>query len=199
MPEHLSDDTASYEVTARTVVGEGRLHSLVRETLEYEGTQLEREFIEHSGAVAVVALDDEDRVLLIRQYRHPLRSREWELPAGLLDAVDEPRLHAAQRELVEETGMAAGEWSRLIDFAASPGGSTEVVSIFLARSLVHVASDYVREGEEADIETRWVPIADVADAALSGQLRNGPLLVGIFAALAARAGNWANLRPADSV
>ena len=196
MPEPLADEPADFAVTRREVVGEGRFFSLVRESISYNGTEIAREFIEHPGAVAVVALDSDDRVLLIQQYRHPLRSREWELPAGLLDVANEARLVAAQRELAEETGMAAGEWHKLVDLATSPGGSNEVVTIFLARGLVEVASDFVREGEEADIAVRWVPIDDVADAASVGGLRNGILIAGVFAALAARAAGWRSLRSA---
>ena len=196
MPEPLADEPADFAVTRREVVGEGRFFSLVRESISYNGTEIAREFIEHPGAVAVVALDDDDRVLLIQQYRHPLRSREWELPAGLLDVANESRLLAAQRELAEETGMAAAEWHRLFDLATSPGGSDEIVTVFLARGLVEVASDFEREGEEADIAVRWVPIDDVADAAAAGGLRNGILIAGVFAALAARATGWRTLRSA---
>ena len=196
MPEPLADEPADFAVTRREVVGEGRFFSLVRESISYNGTEIAREFVEHPGAVAVVALDSDDRVLLIQQYRHPLRSREWELPAGLLDVANETRLVAAQRELAEETGMAAAEWHKLVDLATSPGGSNEVVTIFLARGLVEVASDFVREGEEADIAVRWVPIDDVADAASVGGLRNGILIAGVFAALAARAAGWRSLRSA---
>lgn len=198
MPEPLSDQPAVYGLTGREVIGEGRFFSLVRETLDYNGSEIAREFIEHPGAVAVLALDDEDRVLLIRQYRHPVRSREWELPAGLLDVANESRLLAAQRELAEETGMAAAEWNGLVDLATSPGGSNEIVTVFLARGLVEVTSDYVRDGEEADIEARWVPIEDVADAASAGLLRNGILVAGVFAALAARASGWRSLRPLNT-
>ena len=198
MPDVLADEPAHHEVTSREVIGTGRLLTLVRETFTYGDSELAREFIEHPGAVAVLALDDDDQVLLIRQYRHPVRTREWELPAGLLDIADEPRLLAAQRELAEETGMAAAEWHQLVEIAASAGGSTEIVTVFLARGLVEVASDYVRDGEEADIEARWVPIGDVADAASAGRLRNGVLVAGVFAALAARASGWRALRPLNT-
>jgi 8-oxo-dGDP phosphatase len=195
-PEALEDQQVDYTITATEVLGAGRLLSLVSDTVDYNGESITREYISHPGAVAVLALDDDDRVLLIRQYRHPLRSLEWELPAGLLDVPDELRVVAAQRELVEETGMAASEWMQLIDCAVSPGGSNEIVSIFLARGLVEVESDYVRDGEEADIEARWVSIDDVAAAAAAGRLRNGILIAGVFAALAARSLDWSSLRPA---
>lgn len=196
MPERLADEPADFAVTRREVIGKGQFLSLVRESIMYNSTEIAREFIEHPGAVAVVALDDDDQILLVQQYRHPLRSREWELPAGLLDVANESRLLAAQRELAEETGMAAAEWHKLVDLATTPGGSNEVVSVFLARGVVEVASDFVREAEEADMAVRWVPIDDVADAASMGGLRNGILIAGVFAALAARASGWRTLRSA---
>jgi ADP-ribose pyrophosphatase len=197
-PEPLEDQQVNYQITESEVVGSGRLLTLMSETLDYKGESITREFVRHPGAVAVLALDADDRVLLIRQYRHPLRSLEWELPAGLLDVPDEPRAIAAQRELVEETGMSASEWMLLLDMAVSPGGSNEVVSIFLARGLVEIESDYVRDAEEADIEVRWEQLEDVAAAAAAGKLRNGILIGGVFAALAARAQGWSSLRPADA-
>jgi len=197
MPESLEDEVAHYDILSRELVGDGRFFSLVRETVDYGGVEITREFLDHPGAVAVLALDDDDRVLLIRQYRHPLRSREWELPAGLLDVANEPRVNAAQRELAEETGMAASQWHELVELATSPGGSNEIVTVFLARGLVEVASDYARDAEEADIEVRWAPIADVGDAASAGQLRNGILIAGVFAAIAARANGWSALRAAE--
>lgn len=195
-PEPLDDQQVTYEITDSQVVGSGRLLTLMSETLDYNGQSITREFITHPGAVAVLALDDDERVLLIRQYRHPLRSLEWELPAGLLDVPDEPRVVAAQRELVEETGMTASEWMLLLDMAVSPGGSNEVVSIFVARGLVEIESDYVRDGEEADIEVRWEKLDDVAAAAAAGTLRNGILIAGVFAAVVARSKGWLTLRPA---
>lgn len=195
--EPLADEPAEFEVTATEVIGEGSFLRLVRDTVDYRGEVIHREYLKHPGAVAVLALDDDDRVLLIRQYRHPQRAVEWELPAGLLDIAGESRLLAAQRELAEETGMAASEWMHLLDFAPTPGGSDEIVTIFLARGLVEVASDFVREGEEADIEVRWAGLDDVGDAALSGRLRNGILIGGVLAAMAARARDWAMLRPAE--
>lgn len=196
LPEPLEDRQVEYPISATEVLATGRLLRLVSETLDYNGESITREYVKHPGAVAVLALDDDDRVLLIRQYRHPLRSLEWELPAGLLDVPDEQRAVAAQRELVEETGMAASEWMKLIDIAVSPGGSNEIVSIFLARGLVEIESDFVRDGEEADIEVRWESLDDVAAAAAAGKLRNGILVSAIFAALAARSLDWSPLRPA---
>ena len=100
-----------------------------------QGTVAAREVVEHDRAVAVVAIDEDNRVVLVEQYRHPFRRRLWELPAGLMDVADEPPLVTAQRELVEETGIAAASWAVLVDIASSPGFTDEAVRIFLARKL----------------------------------------------------------------
>src|SRR5699024_5294316 len=103
----------------------------------------------------ILALDDEDRVLLIRQYRHPVRRRDWEIPAGLLDVAGEHPLATARRELAEEADLAATQWSVLAEFATSPGGSNELIRVYLARGLTEL-EPFARTEEEADIERRWV-------------------------------------------
>ena len=97
------DEYVDLPVAERETVFEGRIWDVRRDTLGYgdEGAQIVREYVVHTGAVAVLALDDDDRVLLIKQYRHPVRAREWEIPAGLLDAAHESPLVAARRELAE--------------------------------------------------------------------------------------------------
>ncbi len=100
-----------------------------------DGTVARRDYQVHPGSVAVLALDEEDRVLLIKQYRHPVRQKLWEIPAGLLDVPGENPLHAARRELYEEAHVKAGDWRVLTDVYTSPGGCDEAVRIFLARDL----------------------------------------------------------------
>ena len=200
MPDaQFADSPEHPPILESHVLEEGYLLTFVRETFEYNGEPITREYVQSPRAVGVIAIDEDDRVLTIRQYRHPIRTRAWEAPAGLLDSPDEPLLAAAQRELAEETEMAATEWHVLADIATSSGGNDEVVRIFLARGLSVTQTAFTRDGEEADIEVRWVPIEQVAEAVWAGRVRNVILASGIFAALAARAGNWADLRPADSV
>jgi 8-oxo-dGDP phosphatase len=194
----LRDEAEHHEVRSAEILAQEQLLTLARETVDYHCTEFVREFIRHPGAVAVVAVDDDGRVLLIQQYRHPIRSREWEIPAGLLDHPGESLLLAAQRELAEETELGASEWSMLVDLATSPGGSDELVRVFLARGLHAVSGDFVREAEEADIVIRWEPIDAVVAGILDGRLRNGILAAGVLAAAAARLQNWRGLRPAGS-
>ncbi|MBF6358406.1 NUDIX hydrolase [Nocardia higoensis] len=160
------------------------------------GRVVEREVVEHHAAVAVAAIDDEDNIVLIRQYRHPLRRRLLELPAGLLDIAGEDPLAAAQRELAEETGLAAREWSVLVDVALSPGFTDEALRVYLARGL-SATERPEPEHEEADIEVIRMPLAEAARAALTGEIVNATAVAGVLAVTAARAGD-VPLRPGDA-
>lgn len=196
MSELLRDEAEEHEVLSTEILAQGQLLTLASDTVDYRGTTIVREFVRHPGAVAVVALDEEGRVLLIQQYRHPIRTREWEIPAGLLDHPGESLLLAAQRELAEETELEATRWDVLVDLVASPGGSDELVRVFLARSLRPLVGEFVREAEEADIAIRWESIDAVVTGVLDGRLRNGILIAGALAAAAASSMDWIGLRPA---
>jgi ADP-ribose pyrophosphatase len=139
--------------------------------------------LEHPGAVVVLAVDEDERVLCLRQYRHPVGLRMLELPAGLLDKVGEEPEAAARRELVEEAGLEADSWSPLTTAYSSPGITSEAIHYFLARGL-HAADrgDFVAAHEEADMETLWVPYAELLAACLDGRLHDAPLLVAVLTA-----------------
>jgi ADP-ribose pyrophosphatase len=141
-----------------------------------------REIVEHPGAVAVAALDADDRLMMIHQYRHALRRRLWELPAGLLDVRGEDPLITAQRELKEETGLTASEWSTLVDLAPSPGFTEEAVRVYLARGLTEVGRPDVEGDEEADLTTRWVSLPVAVRMVLSGTIVNSTTVAGVLAA-----------------
>ncbi|NUL49391.1 NUDIX hydrolase [Cellulosimicrobium funkei] len=161
---------------------------------------LTREFIRHPGAVAVVALDGQDRVRLIRQYRHPVGEELWEIPAGLLDVPGESLVDAARRELAEEADLRAERWEVLADFYTTPGSSSEGIRVFLARGLSEVpaAARHERTGEEAGMPLAWVPLEEAVQAVLAGRLRNPSLTVGLLALAAHRGREDAALRPADA-
>ena len=159
----------------------------------------ERIVASHPGAVSVVALDERDRVLMIRQYRHPVLRLLWEIPAGLRDVDGEPLLATARRELAEETGYAAREWHVLADFFSSPGFTTERLRIFLARGLEEAGdTGFEREGEEKFLEYGWVPLEEAVRLVLAGKLHNSSTVTGILAAHAARRDGFATLRPPDA-
>ena len=187
----------NFTVLSSSDVYVGRILALRSDEVEMPGGgHAIREVVEHNGAVAIVALDEDDQVTLIHQYRHPLGRRIWELPAGLIDHLGEDPLEAAKRELVEEVGLAASDWSVLVDVAASPGFTDEVVRVYLATGLSPVDRELMGE-EEADLVSRKVPLAEAARMALSGEMVNGAAVGGILAARAVRT-SGATPRPADA-
>ena len=166
-----------------------------------DGEVAARDVVEHPGAVAVVALDDQGQVLLIRQYRHPASRLLWEVPAGLRDVAGEPLLATAERELREEAGYAAARWHVLADCFTSPGILTERVRVFLARGVTEIPAaerDFQPRHEEAYLKAAWVPLARAVRLLLAGDLHNGVSAVGILAAYAAQQGGFAALREAGA-
>lgn len=194
----LQDDAVAVTVTRSDTVYEGRVWNLRRDEFTYGDGTIVREYVDHTGAVAVLALDEEGRVLLIRQYRHPVGFRDWEIPAGLLDVPGEDPLEAAKRELAEEADLTAQQWNVLSDFFTSPGGSDEAIRIYLARGLADAPEVFARTDEEADIEVRWVPLDEVVDAVLARRLQNPSLVVAALAAAAGHARDWATLGAPDA-
>jgi 8-oxo-dGDP phosphatase len=186
----IRDTAGRWPVTESAVDVRGRIVTLRTDTVRMPGGELAvREVVEHPGAVAVVALAEDDRVLMIRQYRHPAGAMLWELPAGLRDVAGEPLLQTAQRELLEEAGWQARDWSVLTDIFTSPGISTERLRIFLARDLTVVPEaerGYVPEHEEAYLTVDWVPLDEAVRLALCGHLHNGVAILGILSAYAAK-------------
>jgi ADP-ribose pyrophosphatase len=193
----LTDEHIALPIVSSDVVFEGAIWDVRRETFDYNGDQITREFVDHTGAVAVLAIDDEDRILLIKQYRHPIRSREWEIPAGLLDVADENPLDAAKRELAEEVDLAAASWNVLSDYVTTPGGNNEAIRVYLARELRDTDA-FAREDEEADIEKRWVPLDEALDAVVARRIQNPSLVVAVYAASVARSRGWSTLGPGDA-
>lgn len=198
----LRDGSGSWPVVCSEELARGTIVSIRRDTVRMpDGDEADREIVEHPGAVAVVAMDPGDRVLLIRQYRHPVGRELWEIPAGLRDVAGEPPLATAQRELLEEAGYRAAHWQVLADFYTSPGISTERLRVFLARELTQVPEaerGYVRKHEEAHLMIEWAPLDTVVSRFLVGDLHNGVLAVGVLAAYAARKDGVAALRGTDS-
>lgn len=178
----LRDEPFEADVTASELVYAGRVWDVRSDTVRYGDGEIVRQYVDHPGAAAVVAVDDEDRVLLIQQYRHPIRHRDWEIPAGLLDVAGEPPIETARRELAEEADLVAASIEPLVSVFTTPGGNDEVVHVFLARQLTSASATFARTDEEADIRLEWVALADVVDAILAGRMRNGILVAGVLAA-----------------
>jgi len=199
----LGDEVVERPVSASDVVYHGLVWDVRRDSVDLgDAGPVMREYVEHPGAVVVVALKDVgglDHVVLIRQYRHPVRTTEWELPAGLLDVAGEPPWEAAARELLEEVDLVAARWHVLLDFYSSPGGLSEVMRVFVARDVKEVSATqrFSREGEEAEIRGLWVSLDDAYAAVLAGEVHNPGAVVGILAAWGAKQSDWTTLRPKD--
>lgn len=195
---HISDAPERWPVASSAERLHGRIFSVRTDDVRMpDGAVAARDVVVHPGAVAVLALDAHDRVLLVHQYRHPVGRLLWELPAGLRDVGGEPPLDTAQRELAEETGWRAATWHVLADCFTSPGMSSERIRIFLARGVSEIPPaerTFRRVNEEAGIEVAWVPLGDAARAVLGGDIHNQTAAVGILAAYAARADGFAGLR-----
>jgi 8-oxo-dGTP pyrophosphatase MutT (NUDIX family) len=158
------------------------------------GNESQRDVVIHPGAVGVVALDDQGRVMLIKQYRHPVRESLWELPAGLMDIDGELALTTAQRELGEEAGLQAEKWNVLVDVLTSPGMTDEATRIYLARDVSETGKERSDEDEEADLELAWVDLDEAVLSVMSGGIRNALAVAGLLAAAHARDRNFENLR-----
>lgn len=194
-PLGIADEPApEVRVLASRELVAGHVWDIRRDRLAFGGAELERDFMDHPGAVAVLALDDDDRVLMFQQYRHPIAHRDWEIPAGLMDVPGESGLIGAKRELAEEADLQASRWALLLDLFLSPGGSSEVVRVFLARGLSEVAHDFVREGEEAELTPVWIPLDDAVTAVLDGRIANSITAGAVLAAAASKARGWETLR-----
>lgn len=197
----IRDEPEQWPVLESTTRFSGNVMSVVTDTVRMaDGRVADRDYIVHPGAVGVVALDEADRVLLIRQYRHPARWRLWELPAGLLDHPGENPLAAAQRELYEEAHQQASDWRVLIDTFTTPGCSDEAIRLYLARGVREADGEqYERVHEEADLRVVWADRTEVTKMILAGEVHNPLAVAGVLALTTVIATNrMEELRPADA-
>ena len=199
---NLTDEPANWPVVSSAELARGRLVTLRTDKVRTpDDERAERDVVIHPGAVAVLALDDDQQVLLIRQYRHPVRRLLWEIPAGLRDVAGEQPWATARRELLAEAGYRARDWRVLADYYTSPGFSTERLRVFLARDLEFVPEaerDFVPEAEEAQLLSAWLPLDEAVRKVFAGELHNGVAALAILAGYAARSEGYQRLRPADA-
>ena len=191
----IRDEHVAVRTLLSREVFSGRVFGIQRDELVLNEAQepILREYMSHPGAVVIVALrgdGGEEEILLERQYRHPVRAKLWEVPAGLLDIPGEDPLVGAQRELAEEADLVAQRWDVLLDIFNSPGCSSESIRIFLARELSQTQTPFDREDEEADFEYQWVKLDDAVTAALQGRLHNASTVCAVLATEAARRRGW---------
>lgn len=198
----LHDVPESWPVLDHEVKATGRVQNFVEETIETPtGETMVRQWITHTGAVAVMALDEQGRIAVVHQYRHPVGMRLVEPPAGILDLAGEPSVEAAKRELAEEAQLAASDWRVLVDIFTSPGGLQEPVRIFLARGLstAEAPEGFVLEGEETDMGLHWLPLDELVELVFAGRVQSPTMVSGTLAlALAIEQGRLDALRPADA-
>jgi len=199
---NIADEVAHWPVVSSAELTRGRLVTVRSDEVRTPENKLaERDVVVHPGAVAALALDAADRILMIRQYRHPVGRLLWEIPAGLRDVAGEDPWVTAQRELIEETGYRARDWRVLADYYTSPGFSTERLRIFLARDLEAVPAaerHFVPRDEEAHLLLGWLPLDEAVRKVFAGELHNGPAILAIMAGYTARSEGFDRLRPADA-
>ena len=199
--EPIIDEPASQPVRATSVVfRSGRVIDVRSDVVEMaDGSTAVRDVVVHPGAVGIIALDGDGRVLLVQQYRHPVRHRLWEPPAGLLDVAGEDPLAAARRELFEEAHVTAGRWDVLLDAFTTPGMTDEAVRVYLARDVAGATGPkHPGRHEEADMPVRWVPLDEAVAGVLAGRLHNPMAVMGLLATARARESGFERLRPADA-
>lgn len=198
--QRLRDIPGEWPVVDRRDVFRERLPFALRaDTVQRPGHPDDEPFtrlvLEHPGAVVVLAMDHHDRVLCLRQYRHPARGTQVELPAGLCDVEGEEPVAVARRELREEAGLRAGSWTHLVSAYSSPGITAELIHYFLARDVSETdRGDFVAAHEEADMESFWVAFDDLHAAVLDGRISNGP---GVIAVLTCAARGLHRRHPAE--
>lgn len=199
----IADKPVAWDVRSTDVLATGRVSSFVNDhVVTPSGEVIDRQYVTHPGAVAVVAWDEEaDEVACLRQYRHPVRMELVEIPAGLLDAEGEDFVDAARRELAEEVELAADRWQVLVDMCTTPGACEESLRIYLARGISPASrpAGFELEGEEAHMTWDWVPRAQLTAAVFEGRCQSPTLVAGIMALEAAvLSGRVEQLRAADA-
>lgn len=198
----VADRRESWPVVQREVQASGRIQNFVEDAVAGpNGETMVRQWVGHPGAVAVIAMDEQGRIAVVHQYRHPVGFRLVEPPAGILDVEGEPAVEAAKRELAEEAQLAASDWRTLVDVFTSPGGLQESIRIFVARglSLAPLPDGFEVEDEECDMGLYWLPLDHLVELIYAGEVQSPTMVAGALAlALAIEQGRLDTLRPADA-
>ena len=140
------------------------------------GWKMERSIVRHRGSAVMMAVDEKNRVMLVRQYRLPANQYLWELPAGKSDE-GETVLQAAKRELIEETGLRAKKWKKMVTFYPSPGYVEETMTIFLATELTQGESQPM---DDEQIETRWFTKKEIRELLASNKILDAKTMIGFL-------------------
>ena len=185
----VGDEPLAWPILDHQLLGSGHVSDFVNDAVTTpDGATMQRQYLLHPGAVGVIAWDDQDRIAVVRQYRHPVGFWLVEPPAGLLDSDEESWVGAAARELAEEVGLRASQWQILVDLFTTPGACQESLRIYLARGLspAPAPDGFVAHHEEAHMEVCWAARADLVEAILTGRLQNPTMVSGVLALEVAR-------------
>ena len=198
----LQDLPEEWRVKETRKLARGYVSSFIEEDIYTPtGDVMTRQWTSHPGSVAIMALDEQDRLAMLQHYRHPVAAKCWEFPAGLLDIAGEDPLDAAKRELAEEAQLKAEQWNVVVDWYVNPGASQEQARIFLAQGLskTELPAGFELLDEEADMKLSWVPFDAVMQGVLAGRINNPSVVIGCFAVAQARCSDSLNqLRPGDA-
>jgi len=178
----LQDTQEHYEVLETKLIHQGKIFDIIGDTVRLGDTNdiVYREYMTHKGAVAILAMNENGEIAMIKQYRHPIGFTEWEIPAGILDVNGETALDGAKRELMEEMDLIADKWNVLVDYLSSPGCTSEAMRVYLARNLTQTATKFDRHDEEATMEVRWIPIHQAIQAVMNGQIQSPSAVAGLM-------------------
>ncbi|WP_122820962.1 NUDIX domain-containing protein [Varibaculum vaginae] len=208
----LRDEKYSFPVEDHQLIYQGKVFDFVTDSVRLHRDEevVQRDYLSHPGAVAIAAVrpvagaDSSSReisdweILLVRQYRHPVRAFLWEIPAGLLDHQGEDRLGAAKRELWEEANLTAENWKVLVDFFTSPGSSSEHLRVYLARKVSSASGKcFEASEEERDMITAWFSLEQARDALLAGKIHNPSAMAAILSVIESLRKGWRGLRDVD--
>ena len=198
----MIDQDESWQVIKHTVKADGQVQDFIEDEVALpSGGTMVRQYADHPGAVSIIAVDEQLRVAVVDQYRHPVRMRLIEPPAGLLDIAGEDPLLAAKRELAEEAQLAAETWAVLLDIFTSPGGLAEPIRVYLARDLKPAPrpESFAVEDEEAEMSVHWIPLDELVESVYAGKIQSPTMVNGVLSLkLAIEQGRVGELRPADA-
>lgn len=178
----MRDSAREVELVSSEIPYAGQVWAIRKDSFVLGQQTLIRDFVQHMGAVGIVAVNSDGQILTVRQYRHPVAMEMIEIPAGLIDAPSEDPLMAAQRELREETGFTARNWNVLVDICTSPGSSSETIRIYLAQDLdEHEWGNAELQGEEREMVRNFVSLETSLKSIFAGEWQSPTAVSGVLA------------------
>jgi len=163
--------------TERSVIYQGRIINVCNDDISLpNGKAAKREYVEHRGGVAVLAIDENGYLPIVRQFRYPFHKEIWEIPAGKLEVGEDPD-EAIRRELTEETGLAAEKFERFAEFYPTVGYSNEIIRLYFATGLTYVGA---HPDEDEFLELKYIHIDELYQMCLDGRIKDGKTVLGVL-------------------